>query len=168
MRDIAAKLPDSARAEVTLAARAAYQAPSPALPRVLRDDLVEPYQKAHPTAVRCFLEDFEACIAHLACPPSVRKVIRTARLLERLFEEERRRTKTIHSFFGERPVLKLMYASVIRASDNWRGIRIGELEIGQLERLREQLINKHKEATTKPKAESQSSAPSPFYSKDRT
>lgn len=168
MRNIAAKLPDAARAEVTQAARAAYQAPSPALARVLRDDLVERYQRAYPTAVRCFLEDFEACIAHLACPPAVRKVIRTANLLERLFEEERRRTRTIHSFFGERPVLKLMYASVIRASDSWRGIRIGELELGQLERLRDQLIDKHKEATKKPKAESPGSAPSPFYSKDRT
>ncbi|TLN19866.1 IS256 family transposase [bacterium] len=168
MRNIAVKLPDSVRVEFTQAARAAYQAPSPAMARVLRDDLVERYQKAYPTAVRCLLEDFEACIAHLACPPSVRKVIRTANLLERLFEEERRRTKTIHSFFGERPVLKLMYASVIRASDTWRGIRIGELEYGQLERLREQLIEKHREATKTPKNEDAGSAPSPFYSTDRT
>lgn len=121
-----------------------------------------------PQAVRCMLEDFEACIAHLACQPSVRKDIRTANLLERLFAQERRRTKTIHSFFGERPVLKLMYASVIRASDSWRGVRIGELELGQLERPRDQLINHHKEATKNPTTESPGSAPSPFYSKNRT
>jgi len=30
--------------------------------------------------------------------------------------------------FGERPVLKLMYAAVIRAADRWRGITMGEFE----------------------------------------
>ena len=51
-----------------------------------------------------------------------RRVIRTTNLLERLFLEERRRTKIIPHVFGERPVLKLMYAAVIRAADRWRGI----------------------------------------------
>lgn len=30
--------------------------------------------------------------------------------------------------FGERPVLKLMYAAVIRAADRWRGLTVGEFE----------------------------------------
>jgi hypothetical protein len=30
--------------------------------------------------------------------------------------------------FGERPVLKLMYAAVIRAADRWRGITVSEFE----------------------------------------
>jgi hypothetical protein len=102
MRNLAARLSHSIRAEFTQAARAAYQAPSPALARLLRDDLVQRCQKAYPSAVRCVLEEFEACIVHLSCPPSLRKVIRTSNLLERLFEEERRRTRTIH-FFGKRP-----------------------------------------------------------------
>jgi hypothetical protein len=34
--------------------------------------------------------------------------------LERLFGEERRRTKIIPHAFGERAVLKLMYAALIR------------------------------------------------------
>ena len=135
---------------------------------MLRDDLVERYQKQAPTAVRCFVEDFEACMAHLSCPPSLRKVMRTSNLLERLFEEERRRTKTIHSFFGERPVLKLMCASVIRASATWRGVRIGELERGQLERLRQQLIEKHREATTAAKKAKPGSTRNRVYSTEGT
>jgi hypothetical protein len=55
-------------------------------------------------------------------------------LLERLFLEERRRTKIIPNAFGERPVLKLMYAAVIRAAERWRGIAVGEFEQRQLER----------------------------------
>jgi hypothetical protein len=38
-----------------------------------------------------------------------------ANLLERLFGEERRRTKVIPHAFGERAVLKLMYAALIPA-----------------------------------------------------
>jgi hypothetical protein len=45
--------------------------------------------------VACFRDDFEACIAHLRFPLQHRKVIRTTNLLERLFLEERRRTKII-------------------------------------------------------------------------
>jgi transposase-like protein len=36
------------------------------------------------------------------------------------FGEERRRTKVIPHAFGERAVLKLMYAALIRASQTWK------------------------------------------------
>lgn len=147
MRNLTAKLPDDARVEVQQAARAAYQAPSPAMAKALRDDLVSRYEKAYPSAVRCFLEDFDACVAHLRCPPGHRRVIRTTNLLERLFREDRRRLNAVGTMFGERPVLKLMYASLVRASDRWRGLRITELERRQLEVLREQLEEKHRKAT---------------------
>jgi transposase-like protein len=70
-----------------------------------------------PAGIQCFTDDFEACIAHLRFPLRHRKVIRTTNLLERLFLEERRRTKIIPHAFGERPVLKLMYATMILAAD---------------------------------------------------
>ena len=107
-----------------------------ALFELLRDDLVERYEKRYPTAVRCFLDDFDACIAHLKCPPSHRRVIRTTNLLERLFEEERRRTKAVSTFFGERPVLKLAFAALIRGAERWRGLRVTDFERVHLQRLR--------------------------------
>ncbi len=60
-------------------------------------------------------------------------------LLERLFGEERRRTKVIPHAFGERAVLKLMYAALIRAAERWRGIRISEFENRQLKAIREEI-----------------------------
>ena len=64
-------------------------------------------------AMACFEHDFEACIAHLSFPIAQRKFLRSTNLLERLFVEERQRLKVIPNFFhGERPVLKLMFASV--------------------------------------------------------
>src|SRR5262249_2991351 len=85
--------------------------------------------------------------AHLRFPLRHRKVIRTTNLLERLFLEERRRTKVVAHAFGERPVLKLMYAAVIRAAERWRGLTVGEFEARQLKTLREQLDHAHAERT---------------------
>src|SRR5207249_11635391 len=82
----------------------------------LKEEFVKRFERELPSATACFLDDFEACIAHLRLPIAHRKVIRTTNLLERLFGEERRRTKVIPHAFGERPVLKLMYAALIRAS----------------------------------------------------
>ena len=76
-----------------------------------------------------------------------RRVIRTTNLLERLFLEERRRTKIIPHAFGERPVLKLMYAAVIRAADRWRGLTVGEFEQRQLRAIRDELNRAHAERT---------------------
>ena len=101
------------------------------------------YERELPAAVACFRDDFEACIAHLRFPLRHRRIIRTTNLLERLFLEERRRTKIIPHAFGARPVLKLMYAAVIRAAERWRGIMVGEFEQRQLKALREELHRAH-------------------------
>jgi len=60
-------------------------------------------------------------------------------LLERLFVEERRRLKIIPNGFGEKPILKLMFAALIRASERWRGLRFTEFELRQLAALRKEL-----------------------------
>ncbi len=68
-------------------------------------------------------------------------------MLERLFGEERWRTKVIPHAFGERAVLKLMYAALIRASQNWKNIVITQFELRQLEQLRRHLNERHVERT---------------------
>jgi transposase-like protein len=72
-------------------------------PRLARDEFVKRYEHELPTATKCFLDDFESCLAHLRLPSSHRRAIRTTNMLERLFGEERRRTKVIPHAFGERP-----------------------------------------------------------------
>ncbi len=93
--------------------------------------------------MQCFLDDFEACIAHLRFPVKHRRVIRTTNLLERLFLEERRRMKAVVHAFGERAVLKLMYAALIRSADSWRGITITAFEARQLTVIQEELDQNH-------------------------
>jgi len=169
MCNLMGKVPEDIRAAFRDAARASYQAPSVALAEALRVDLVNRFETLCPTAVRCFQEDFTACISHLQCPPTHRRLIRTTNLLERLFLEERRRTKVCPTVFGERPVLKMMYAATIRASDRWHGITVKELERAQLERLQGQLQVRHKKATTPaPKRKSSTPRKKRSYSKNRT
>jgi putative transposase len=97
-----------------------------------------------------------------------RRVIRTTDLLERLFLEERRRTKIIPHAFGERPVLKLMYAAVIRAADRRRGLTVGEFEQRQLPAIREELNRAHAERTRPAVRPVTSASPSRLSSKART
>ena len=95
MRNLQSKVPDSEWPESREKAKTAYQAPSREVARMLRDAVVAEYEKRFPPAVKCFLDNFEACIAHLGFPIAHRRVIRTTNLLERLFGEERRRMKIV-------------------------------------------------------------------------
>jgi transposase-like protein len=147
MRNLQSKVPDDVWPEFHVRARACYQAASPALARMLRDDLVATYAGELPSAIACLHDDFEACIAHLRFPLAHRRAIRTTNLLERLFGEERRRTKVIPHAFGERAVLKLMYAALIRAAERWRGIKITEFDSRQLKAIRDELDRAHAERT---------------------
>lgn len=153
IRNLGNKVPDERWREVKAHALAAYQAISPMAARNAADELRRLYEKEFPSAVACFDDDFEACIAHLRLPIALRKATRTTNLLERLFGEDRRRTKVIPHAFGEKPILKLMFAALIRASASWRKVVIGEFELKQLAELRQQLqvdFAKQTSAPTKP------------------
>ncbi len=65
-------------------------------------------------------------------------------MLERLFVEEGRRRKIIPNAFGERPVLKLMYAALPRASQNWRRLSMSQFERRQLESIKKELDEEYR------------------------
>jgi putative transposase len=147
IRNLQSKVPEEVWRELKGAALAAYQAGSPKLAQMAKEDFVLRYERDYPSATSCFLDDFDACIAHLKLPMGHRRATRTTNMLERLFGEERRRTKVIPHAFGERAVLKLMYAALIRASETWKNIVITQFELRQLEQLREHLNERHVERT---------------------
>lgn len=64
--------------------------------------------------------------------------------MERLFVEKRRRLKITPNAFGERPVLKLMYAALIRTSERWRRIFVSQFERRQLELIRKELDEEYR------------------------
>jgi len=65
MRNLAVKLPTDLWPEFKARASACYQAPSRAIARDLAKGIRADYGTLLPSAVACFEDDFEACIAHL-------------------------------------------------------------------------------------------------------
>lgn len=65
MRNLAVKVPEDVWPDFKLRAQAAYQAPSRAIARELAAGVVADYGRKYDSAVACFMDDFEACIAHL-------------------------------------------------------------------------------------------------------
>ena len=87
----------------------------------------------------CLGDDLEASLAHLKVPARHRINVRTTNLLERTFEEERRRTKVIPRLLDEKSAMKLVFATLIRVSDRWSRVSVSDLERQQLRLLRREL-----------------------------
>ena len=168
MRNLAAKVPEDQWPEFKARATAAYQAPSRAIARELAAGVVADFETELPSAVACFIDDFEACIAHLRMPVTHRRAVRTTNLLERLFVAERRRLKIIPNAFGEKPVLKLMFGAMIRAAEHWRAIRITDFEHRQMEALRRELDQEYETRNGLDKPTSIGSHPAKLSSASRT
>ncbi len=168
MRNLAVKVPEDLWPDVKARATAAYQAPSRAIARELAEGLIRDYQSELPSAVACFQDDFEACIAHLRLPVNHRRATRTTNLLERLFVEERRRLKIIPNAFGEKAVLKLMFGAMIRAAERWRPIKVTPFEHRQMAALREDLDHEYKAQTGLAKQSSKKPTANNLSSSSRT
>jgi putative transposase len=168
MRNLAVKVPEDIWPEVKARIQAVYQAPSRAIARDLARGVVADYENELSSAITCFLDDFEACIAHLRMPVTHRRAIRTTNLLERLFVEERRRLKIIPNAFGERPVLKLMFGAMTRAADRWRSIRFTEFERRQIAAVRKDLDAEYETSDTTSSASQQTPTINGISSTPRT
>src|SRR5215211_1900201 len=149
MRNLAVKVPADLWPEFKARVTACYQAPSRAIARDLAQGIRADYATALPSAIACFEDDLEACIAHLRLPVTHRRTTRTTNLLERLFGEERRRLKIIPNGFGEKPVLKLMFGALVRAAERWRGLRFSEFELRQIAAVRKDLDTEYDTTITR-------------------
>lgn len=146
--------------------------------RQAAEHVLDQFGAAYPAAMRCFSDDLEASLAHLDLPLAHRKVVRTTNLttnlIERSFEEERRRTKTLPRFFSARSGLKLAFAVLWRASQRWQRGRITSLERKQLELLRQRLGDRRAGPGARPPCSAPSggdrfmNGPFPFYRNLRT
>ena len=168
MRNLAAKVPEDLWPDVKARVQAAYQAPSRAIARDLADGVIRDYETQLPSAVACFTDDFEACIAHLRLPVTHRRATRTTNLLERLFLEERRRLKIIPNAFGEKPVLKLMFAAMTRAAERWRAVKITDFERRQMAALRAELDQEYEAHNGLKQSPSKAQPQNQLSSKSRT
>jgi transposase-like protein len=136
LRNLMAKLPKLVKDAIHKELIAIYYAPDRPTADVLAQQFLARHARTYPAMMACFMDDLEACLTHLKYPLGHRKYVRTTNLLERSFEEQKRRTNAIPTFPGERSVIKLVYAVLIRASQKWNKVSMTPLELEQLKTLR--------------------------------
>lgn len=136
LRNLSAKMPIEARERLLSEIKAIYYAPDKEAAELLATRFIETYAPQYPTVVKCLTDDLDACLEQLNFPLAHRKFIRTTNLLERAFVEEKRRTKIIPSHVNERGAIKLVFGSLIRASQSWRRVAMTQLELAQLRTVR--------------------------------
>lgn len=139
MANINAKLPAEGAQEFLAHVRAVRDAATHEAGEVAASALIERFSETYPAAVSCLVEDLEASLAHLKVPVRHRINVRTTNLIERSFVEERRRSKVIPRFTSEKSAMKLVFATLMRASERWNRVSVSELERGQLRLLRREL-----------------------------
>jgi putative transposase len=153
MRNILSKLPKKAGKDVKPLVHQVFYAQSYEEGLRLGHELIARFGDRYPSAMECLEEDLEECLTYLRFPEAHWRVIRTSNLLERTFEEGRRRTKVIPRFPTESSALRLLYATLITASQSWKGIRMPpdiwwELEVLRREAFGEQSQKVQKELVT--------------------
>jgi transposase-like protein len=133
MKNVLEKVPDEMREPIKRLLQDVRDAPDHETGAARAKELIDRYEKKLPAATACLADDLDATLAHLKLPSLHQKMIRTTNLCERSFVEERRRTKVIPRFFDEKGCLKLVFATLWRASQRWRGVRFNTMERQQLE-----------------------------------
>jgi len=139
MGNLRSKLPPEGADEFLAHARAVRDAATFDGGELQAAALIERFGGLYPSATRCFSEDLQATLAHLKIPIRHRINVRTTNLIERSFLEERRRSKVIPRFMEEKSAMKLVFATLIRASERWSRVSVSQLEKKQLELLRREL-----------------------------
>jgi putative transposase len=146
-RNILAKLPKNAQAEVKADYWAIFDVPDtvePGLDTVAyvqkRIDAFEKrWRDSYPAAVRCLLDDRDSLTVYLRFPREHWTRVRHSNFIERTFGETRRRVKVIGRLPGEHSCLKLVWAVLDRASAGWRGFTMTPAGLRLLADLRRSL-----------------------------
>jgi len=100
MRNLLAKLSKLARAQMKRLVQQVFLAPSYQAGLKRGKALIARFRARYPDAMACLEADLAECLAFLRFPAEHHKRIRTTNLIERTFEESRRRTKVVP---GSRP-----------------------------------------------------------------
>jgi len=136
LRNILVKLPKEKQQEVLEKIRAVYYAPDEETARLLAARVIDEYAAIYPSAIQTFSQDLDACLVQLRYPSGHRRYIRTTNVLERAFEEEKRRTKVLPQHVHEKAAVGLVFAVLWRASIKWQRVLMTDLDLAQLKHIR--------------------------------
>ncbi len=108
-RNVLARVPASLQEEVGADIDLIYHGASYEEAMALRHKFERKWGKTLPAAVKVLQQDWEQTTTFFAYPPSQHKALRSTNIIERLFEEFRRRTKSIPSFPTAQAALQLLF-----------------------------------------------------------
>ncbi len=139
MENFNAKVPEETWPEVKAQLVMIRDAASYEQGKQCAQEFIATYRNRYPSLITAFTDDLDALLNHLKLPINHRRRVRTSNLVERAFEETRRRTKIIPRFLTEKSGLKLVYSVLARAAQRWRRIPVTAFDLLSLDRLREAL-----------------------------
>lgn len=141
MQNLQSKVPPAAWPEFKAMVCEIRDASGPEQARQRAQALVRDYEREFPEACRCLTDDLDASLNHLHVLPRHRPMVRTTNLIERTFEEQRRRTKVIPHLLDEPSALRLLFAVLAQVSDRWNRRQFSEHEERQLLAMRAALLD---------------------------
>jgi putative transposase len=123
LRNVVDKLPQREQAEALVLLKAMPYAETKAEAEKLRDQFVSRYQKAHPKATKCLLEDWERLVTFYGFPKEHWKHLRTTNVVESPFATVRLRTDAAKRFKKVENATALM----------WKVLRVAEKSFRKLD-----------------------------------
>jgi putative transposase len=130
-RNVLAHVPTSSMAEVAEDLKAIFKVRREKTARALAEEFVEMYGGRFPKAISVFEAGIDDALTYLGYPGSHHARIRTTNMLERLFEEVKRRTRVVGVFPNEVSASTLATEIALRSSEQWalkRYLTMGALE----------------------------------------
>ena len=126
MRNVLDKTPKAHRDAVHRDLKTIFYAGTEAEARQMVARFVAKWEPTLPSVTRCLLVAIDACLTYYRFPEAHWKRIRTSNVLERCFEEVKRRTRVIGRFptDNEEPALALLWAVLCEQRSGWRGVQM--------------------------------------------
>ena len=118
-RNVLSHVPTTSMSEVAHDLKAIFKVRRKKTARALAEEFVEFYAKRFPKAVSVFEAGIEDALTYLRYPGSHHARLRTTNMLERLFEEVKRRTRVVGVFPNETSAATLATEIALRSSEQW-------------------------------------------------
>ena len=118
-RNVLSSVPAGAMSEVAQDLKAIFKVRRQRTAQALAKEFIELYGKRFPKAVSVFKTGIGDALTYLSYPGSHHAKLRTTNMLERLFEEVKRRTRVVGVFPNETSASTLATEIALRSSEQW-------------------------------------------------
>ena len=115
MRHIESHVPDKYRKAIHAELRTIFYAESRVEAEQAAAAFIERHRRQYPSAVACLQRDWEACLTFYAYPKEHWITLRTSNIIERMFEEVKKRSKKMAAAFRNEGSCLLLFYAVIRS-----------------------------------------------------